>query len=55
MKRAFKKYINLDLLAGTKPFRELLSVANINNPLDDDNLKKVASSISRILKKFDVE
>ena len=36
MKRAFKKDINLDLLAGTKPFRELLSVANINNLLDGD-------------------
>ena len=54
-KRAFKKYINLDLLAGTKPFRELLSSANINNPLDGDNLKKVAQSMARILKKFDVE
>ena len=54
-RKTFKKYLNLDMIAGTKPFREILKEANIENPLDGDNVKKVASSISRVLKKFNPE
>lgn len=51
-RKTFKKYINLDLLAGTLPFRELLKAADIQNPFDGDNIKVVASKINRILKKY---
>lgn len=54
-RKTFKKYLNLDLIAGTKPFREILKEAGINNPLEGDNIKKVASQVSRNLKKFNPE
>ena len=54
-RKSFKKYLNLDIIAGTKPFREILKEAGIDNPLDGDNIKKTASLVSRKLKKFNPE
>ncbi len=49
---AFKKYLNFDELAGTLPFRSLLKKADIKNPMDDDTLKDVATSVMDYLKQF---
>ncbi len=49
---AFKKYLNFDELAGTLPFRSLLKKADLKNPMDDDTLKDVVTSVMDYLKQF---
>lgn len=51
--KTFQKYLAFDKLGGTLPFRALLKKAGIQNPMDGDTLKEVASSVMDYLATFD--
>ncbi len=52
-KEAWKDYLNLCNAGGTKPFLELLKVANVNSPFEDGTIKGIAQDLEKYIDTID--
>lgn len=52
-KGAWKDYVNLCNAGGTKPYLELLKVANLNSPFEDGSVKRITGEMMEYLNGFD--
>ena len=49
---AWNDYLNLCKAGGTKGYFDLLKVANLENPFNEDTIKNVASKVDLVIKEF---
>ena len=52
---AWKHYMDLVNLAGTRTFRELVAAAGLNTPFGEEALKEIADTAKQWLDAFDAE